>query len=243
MRTARRGNPRQTLRRPELTESRRVADALARQVKELRCANAELRQFAYIVSHDLQEPLRMVSTYVQRLAQRYQGRRDAEAEDFCALAVDGAQRVQSLLQALLAYTRIGETRQEWAVVDCEALLEHTARDLRLMLEEQQAEMTHDPLPKVRGNDKQLGLVFQNLLSNALKFCGSASPWIHVSARQEGPCWVLSVRDNGISALIPDRASGFSKCFSACIPPKNIRGLASGWPFAKRSSSATAGAFG
>jgi light-regulated signal transduction histidine kinase (bacteriophytochrome) len=209
-----------------------VAAALTRQVQELRRANAELRQFADIVAHDFQEPLRMVSTYVHRLAQRSQGTLDAEAQEFCGLAVDGAQRMQSLLQALLAYTRIGETRQEWAVVDGEALLEHTARDLRLMLEEQQAEMTHDPLPKVRGNDKQLGLVFQNLLSNALKFCGSASPWIHVSARQEGPCWVLSVRDNGIG-LDSRQSERIFQVFQRLHTPQEYPGTGIGLAICKK----------
>jgi len=140
--------------------------------------------------------------------------------------------MQHLLQDLLAYTRIGGTRQEWAVVDCEALLERAVRDLRLALEEQQAEVTHDPLPKVRGDDTQLGLVFQNLLSNALKFRGTASPGIHVSARQEGTQWVLSVQDNGIG-LDPRQSERIFQVFQRLHPPQEYPGTGIGLAICKK----------
>jgi light-regulated signal transduction histidine kinase (bacteriophytochrome) len=177
-----------------------VRDSLAeRQHREaqLRQANAELQQFAYVASHDLQEPLRMVTSYVQLLAQRYQGQLDAEAEEFISYAVEGAQRVHQLIQDLLAYTRVGGTAPGWTAVDCEEVLARTVHDLHLLIEEMQAEVSHDPLPTVRGEAQQVGLVFQNLIGNALKFHGAAPPRIHVSARREGIMWVFAVKDNGI----------------------------------------------
>jgi signal transduction histidine kinase len=177
-----------------------IRDYLAeRQHREaqLRRANEELQQFAYVASHDLQEPLRMVTSYVQLLAQRYQGQLDAEAQEFIGYAAEGAQRMQQLIQDLLAYARVGGTALEWAAVDCEAVLARTLLDLQLLIEEQRAEVSHDPLPTVRGEVQQVGLVFQNLLGNALKFHGAAPPRIHVSARPEGAMWVFAVQDNGI----------------------------------------------
>ncbi|HEV8717884.1 MAG TPA: ATP-binding protein [Candidatus Binatia bacterium] len=164
---------------------------------QLRQANDELQQFAYVASHDLQEPLRMVTSYVQLLAQRYQGQLDAEAEEFISYAVEGAQHMRQLIQDLLAYTRVGGTAPEWTAVDCEAVLARTVHNLHLLIEEMQAEVSHDPLPTVRGEAQQVGLVFQNLLGNALKFHGAAPPRIHVSARPEGAMWVFAVQDNGI----------------------------------------------
>jgi signal transduction histidine kinase len=177
-----------------------IRDALAeRQQREaqLRRANEELQQFAYVASHDLQEPLRMVTSYVQLLAQRYQGQLDAQAEEFIGYAVEGAQHMQQLIEDLLAYTRVGGTAPAWTAVDCEAVLARTLLDLHLLIEERRAEVSHDPLPTVRGEAQQVGLVFQNLLGNALKFHGAAPPRIHVSARPEGAMWVFAVQDHGI----------------------------------------------
>jgi light-regulated signal transduction histidine kinase (bacteriophytochrome) len=139
----------------------------------------------------------MVTSYVQLLAQRYQGQLDAEAEEFISYAVEGAQRMHQLIQDLLAYTRVGGIALEGTAVDCEAVLVRTVHDLHLRIEENQAEVSHDPLPTVRGEAKQVGLVFQNLIGNALKFHGAAPPRIHVSASQEGALWVFAVKDNGI----------------------------------------------
>src|SRR5262249_46433933 len=139
----------------------------------------------------------MVTSYVQLLAQRYQGQLDAEAQEFIGYATEGAQRMQQLIEDLLAYTRVGGTAPAWTAVDCEAVLAHTLLDLHVLIEEQRAEVSHDPLPTVRGAARQVGLVFQNLLGNALKFHGAAPPRVHISARREGALWVFAVRDNGI----------------------------------------------
>jgi two-component system CheB/CheR fusion protein len=164
---------------------------------ELQRSNEELQQFAYVVSHDLNEPLRMVSSYVQLLGERYRGKLDAAADEFIGYVVEGTTRVQALIQDLLAYTRVDGKVQEFTAVDCEAVLQHALGDLRIAIEESGAAVTHGPLPTVRGEGKQLGLVFQNLIGNALKFRSQAPPRIHISARRDGSQWVFAVQDNGI----------------------------------------------
>ena len=181
----------------DVSERKRAEETLSQRTAELQRSNEELQQFAHIVSHDLHEPLRTVAGHVQLLARRYQGKLDADADEFIGYAVEGTRRMQALIQDLLAYARAGGTAQEFTAVDCEALLQHTLDDLRRAIEEKSAGVTHDPLPTVRGDAKQLGLVFQNLIGNALKFHGQAPPRIHLSARQDGSQWIFAVRDNGI----------------------------------------------
>lgn len=183
--------------RREIRERQRAEAELAQRTAELQRSNEELQQFSYVVSHDLQEPLRMVASYVQRLAKRYLGRLDAEAEESIGYAVEGATRMQALIRDLLVYTRVGSQGQAFGAVDCEAVLAHTVQDLQLAIAESGAEVTHDPLPTVRGDVAQLRLVFQNLIGNALKFRGPAPLRVHVSARPAGWQWTFSVRDNGI----------------------------------------------
>ncbi len=163
---------------------------------ELQRLNTELQQFTSIVSHDLNEPLRTISNFVTMPAQRYEGALDAEAQEYITFAVDGAQRMQQMIRDLLAYTRAGRT-PEFEAVDCEALLARVVESVQLKIAECGAVITHDPLPIVHGDPTRLGLVLQNLIGNALKFCGQALPQIHVSAQRDDNHWRLSVRDNGI----------------------------------------------
>ncbi|HEV8712904.1 MAG TPA: chemotaxis protein CheB [Candidatus Binatia bacterium] len=181
----------------DVSERKRAENALVQRTADLQRVNEELQQFAHIVSHDLNEPLRMVSSYMQRLEERYRGKLDTNADDYIAFAIEGAQRMQALIQDLLAYTRVGGKAQEFTAVDCEVLLLRTLGDLQLAIEESGAAVTHGPLPTVRGEGKQLGLVFQNLIGNALKFRSQAPPRIHISARRDGSQWVFAVQDNGI----------------------------------------------
>jgi PAS domain S-box-containing protein len=181
----------------DITERKRLEQDLAQHAAELERLNTELQQFGYIVSHDLQEPLRTISSFVQLLAKHLHGTVDAQAAEFIKFTVEGTQRMQALITDLLAYTRVSGHRQPVAAVDGEALLARVLEDLRLMLHEQAAEVTHDPLPVVHGDAGQLGLVLQNLIGNALKFRSAAPPRIHVGARREGTQWVFWVRDNGI----------------------------------------------
>jgi light-regulated signal transduction histidine kinase (bacteriophytochrome) len=180
-----------------VTERKRAEQALQRTTDDLLRSNAELEQFAYVASHDLQEPLRMVSSYVQLLARRYQGRLDSDADEFIAFAVEGAKRMQNLINDLLSYSRVGTHAKEPMLASADHLLAEAMSNLQLTMEESSARITHDPLPIVRGDPVQLGMLFQNLLANAIKFHGSEPPYIHVSARQEDGEWLFSVRDNGI----------------------------------------------
>ncbi len=178
-------------------ERKQAQESLARKVEELARANAELEQFAYVASHDLQEPLRMVSAYTQLLAERYRGQLDEQADKYINYAVDGAVRMQGLIQDLLAFSRVG--RQEIAVksTDCNEIVERAIENLRSAILESGAVVTHGPLPRLMANGVQLQQVFQHLVGNALKFRGSQTPAIQISATKEGAEWIFSVADNGI----------------------------------------------
>jgi PAS domain S-box-containing protein len=166
----------------DITERRQAEETLRRTVADLARSNAELEQFAYVASHDLQEPLRMVSSYMQLLAKSYQGQLDAEADEFIGYAVDGAQRMQGLISDLLAYARVGTRGQPAVPTDCEAVLTQVLDDLECALAESQAQVTHDPLPTVLADAGQLAQLFQNLIGNAIKFHGAEPPRVHVSAQ-------------------------------------------------------------
>jgi len=181
----------------ELDERRRAERVLAQYAEDLKRSNAELEQFAYVASHDLQEPLRMVASFTQLLAKRYQGKLDQDADDFIGFAVEGANRMQVLINDLLAFSRVGTRGKPFAAVDCEAVLSHALANLTTILQETGAVVTRDPLPTVRADEVQLGQLFQNLLANALKFQGPDPPRVHLAAQQQGDEWIFSVQDNGI----------------------------------------------
>jgi PAS domain S-box-containing protein len=179
--------------------TRRAAEAeLLGKVKELSRSNEELGQFAYIASHDLQEPLRMVASYTQLLSRRYKGKLDADADEFIAFAVDGASRMQRLIQDLLAYSRVGTMGKELVDTSSEDAFQQALVNLRGAIEAGGALVTHDPLPTVRADEMQLVQLFQNLVGNAVKYQNAGTPRVHVSAvRNGGPQWTFSVRDNGL----------------------------------------------
>jgi PAS domain S-box-containing protein len=167
-------------------------------VEELRRSNEDLEQFAYVASHDLQEPLRMVASYVALIARRYKGRLDADADEFISFAVDGATRMQSLIQDLLAYSRVGSKGGELVTTSSEGALTRAMLNLRGAIEESGALVTHDPLPNVMADELQLTQLFQNLLGNAIKYRRADVPGVHIAARPNGPeKWIFSVRDNGL----------------------------------------------
>jgi signal transduction histidine kinase len=178
-------------------ERSRAEKELERGVRDLARSNAELEQFAYVVSHDLQEPLRMVASYVQLLEERYKDQLDSNAREFIAYAVDGATRMKQMITDLLAYSRVGKNAKEIVAVACEAALGQACADLRASITEAAAEISHGPLPTVLGNADQFTHLFQNLVGNAIKFRSQAPPRIHVSAELNEQEWVFSVRDNGI----------------------------------------------
>src|SRR5680860_303200 len=171
---------------------------LLQKVEELNRSNEELEQFAYVASHDLQEPLRMVTSFTQLLSRRYKGRLDADADEFIAFAVDGADRMQRLIQDLLAYSRAGTKGKNLLTTASEDALQHALINLRGAIEESGALVTHDPLPTVLADEMQLIQLFQNLVGNAIKYQNPGVPRIHVSAASNGgKQWIFSVQDNGL----------------------------------------------
>ncbi len=181
----------------DTTERRTAEEKLRQQTEELESSNRELEQFAYVASHDLQEPLRMVSSYVQLLARRYEGKLDQDADEFIGFAVDGANRMKGLITDLLAYSRVGTHGKEFAPVEMEEVLKRVVDNLQLAIEDGGAAVTHDPLPAVLGDEVQLTQLLQNLIGNALKFRATEPPRVHVGTRRSGQEWNFFVRDNGI----------------------------------------------
>lgn len=178
----------------DLTAAR---DELTRHGEELTRSNAELERFAYVASHDLQEPLRMVVSYVQLLSRRYRGKLDSDADEFIAFAVDGAKRMQTLINDLLAYSRVGKGDLVLSQIDLAQVFATVEQNLAVAITDAEAVVTQDALPTVTGNAAELGQVLQNLISNGLKFRGQAPARVHVSARRRETEWVIEVRDEGI----------------------------------------------
>lgn len=181
----------------ELDERRQAEYRLAQYAEELKRSNAELEQFAYVASHDLQEPLRMVASFTQLLAKRYRGKLDKDADDFINFAVDGANRMQTLINDLLAFSRVATRGRPFEPVDCTEVLRQAMDNMMVTLKESQAEVTRGPLPIVQADGSQLVQLFQNLISNAIKFRGPETPRIHISAEPKEGEWVFAFRDNGL----------------------------------------------
>jgi light-regulated signal transduction histidine kinase (bacteriophytochrome) len=182
---------RRALREKKLRQDHRKAQ------EELARSNRDLEQFAYVASHDLQEPLRMVATYTQLLAERYQGKLDANADKYIHYAVDGALRMQTLVQDLLAFSRVGRQGHDLKVIEIGAIVKIAMKNLQAAIEESGAKIVCGLLPSVVADGSQLVQVFQNLVGNAIKFRGPEPPVIRVTAEQQGQEWVLSIADNGI----------------------------------------------
>ena len=170
---------------------------LEQKAAELSRSNDELQQFAYVASHDLQEPLRMISSYTQLLGRRYGDRFDENAKEFMGFIVEGAGRMKQLIEDLLAYSRVGTKGREFRAFSAESAFEKALANLRTTAERAGADVTHDRLPVITGDEGQLAQVFQNLIGNAIKFRGDEAPRIHVSSRFADGEWVFAVRDNGI----------------------------------------------
>jgi PAS domain S-box-containing protein len=180
---------------------RRINVELERRVKqrteELQRSNFELQQFAHIAAHDLREPLRTVRSYVELLAGRYRGALDTDADDYIGFCTNGVAWMQALIDSLLAYSRAGMAELQLEPTDCEAALLRALSNLERAVQESHAVITHGPLPTVEADRAQLTQLFQNLISNAIKFRGPRAPEVHVDAHRHGHEWVFSVRDNGL----------------------------------------------
>jgi PAS domain S-box-containing protein len=168
-----------------------------RRATELARMNEELQMFAHVASHDLREPLRMISSYTQLLGERYRGQLDAEADEFIHFAVDGVARMERLLDALLDYARVGSRAKPFEIVDMQAILEEVKSNLVVAIQESKAVINGGDLPHVRGDATQVGQVLQNLIANALKFRRDEPPLVEITANARGEQWVFRVRDNGI----------------------------------------------
>jgi len=179
--------------------ARKAAEAALREAhEELKRSNSELEQFAYVASHDLQEPLRMVSSYTQLLMRRYGDKLDGDAKEFTAFIVDGATRMKQLIEDLLAYSRVGTRDRNFKPVDAESSLKRALTNLRAAIQGSGATLTQDKLPTIHCDEAQLAQLFQNLIGNALKFRKpDAAPAVHVGAADRGAEWEFTVRDNGI----------------------------------------------
>ncbi len=181
----------------DITERKRAEKKLKQALADLERSNKELEQFAYVASHDLQEPLRKVASFTELLAKRYEGKLDRNADRYIEYIVDGAKRMHILINDLLAYSRVGTSTEKYVRTDCGEVITRVLDDMRKTIRESGAAVTHDKLPTVATDPTQIGRVFQNLIANAIKFRRDEPPRIHISARHEGKEWIFSVRDNGI----------------------------------------------
>jgi light-regulated signal transduction histidine kinase (bacteriophytochrome) len=212
----------------DITESKRAEKKLAEKMEELARSNADLEQFAYVASHDLQEPLRMVAAYTQLLAERYRGKLDENADKFIGYACEGALRLQALVQDLLAFSRTGRNCAACGRVDCNEVMEEILLSLGPAMQESGAVVTHAALPVVWADRSQLAQVFQNLIANAIKFRGKEPPAVSVQAEKAGEQWLFSVSDNGIG-IAPEYAENifvvFQRLHTRTEYPGNGIGLA------------------
>jgi len=178
---------------------RRLSEALLQEkLLELQRSNDDLQQFAYVCSHDLQEPLRVISNYTQLLAKRYSGKvLDETADEFLDFTVDASKRMQGLINDLLTYSRVQTKGQELLEIDCQSVAEDALANLKVAIEESGAKIHLGTLPRVKGDNPQLIQVFQNLISNALKFKSDQNPVVTIECKEQGKYWLFEVRDNGI----------------------------------------------
>jgi light-regulated signal transduction histidine kinase (bacteriophytochrome) len=181
----------------DIAARKQAEHELAKKAQELARSNADLEKFAYVASHDLQEPLRMVASYTQLLAKRYKGKLDTDADEFIDFAVDGANRMRQLIQELLSYSRVGTRGKPLQPVDIQVACANAIKNLLHAIEESCAKVSVDSLPTVMGDATQLAQLFQNLIGNGIKYRDSRPPEIQVKATQEGDMWLFSVHDNGI----------------------------------------------
>jgi PAS domain S-box-containing protein len=216
----------------EIEERKRAEEALKEKTEALARSNQELEQFAYVASHDLREPLRMVTSYVQLLSRRYKGKLDSDADDFINYAVEGATRTWKLINDLLVYSRVGSQAKELEATDCEMVLNQSLNNLKVTIEETGAVVTHDPLPTVMADNLQLGQLLQNLIENGIKFRGSEPPRVHVSASRNGNKWIFSVRDNGIG-IAPEYAERIFVIFQRLHSRAEYPGMGVGLAICKK----------
>lgn len=216
----------------DVTEIRKVQEKQRMLIDELERSNKELEQFAYVASHDLQEPLRMISSYTQLLARRYKDRLDSDANEFIGFAVDGSVRMQALINSLLTYSRVGRRGSPFADVDCHVVVAEAIVNLKAAVEESGALIVTDELPVVYGDEMQLVQLFQNLIGNSVKFHSDESPRVRISVKDEGPDWVFSITDNGIG-IDPQYQDRVFVIFQRLNPREEYAGTGMGLAICKK----------
>ncbi len=217
----------------DITARKQGEERLKQTMTELDRSNKELEQFAYVTSHDLREPLRMMTSFSQSLEKRYKDKLDSTANEYIHFIVDGATRMQKLIDDILVYSRVTTRAQPFAAVDMERVLEDALFSIKGAMEEAKAEVTHDPLPVVQADASQMGQVLQNLIGNAVKFSREGvSPRVRVSARKDGDDWLFSVQDNGIG-IDPELFGRLFNLFQRLHPPDKYPGTGVGLAVTKK----------
>jgi signal transduction histidine kinase len=217
----------------EIAERRMARRQLKDSLDRVVLSNTELEQFAYVASHDLQEPLRTVTSYLQLLATRYRGRMDSDADEFIEFAVDAARRMQNMINGMLEYSRISTRKRPAETVDCNELMDHVKADLQLAIEDSGAQLHYIKLPVIRADSRQLLQLFENLINNALKFRrNGAAPAIRIAAASKREEWQFSVADNGIGIAKENYARIF-EIFQRLNPPDRYPGNGMGLAVAKK----------
>ena len=216
----------------DITERKQAEKDLQYNAAELARSNRELQQFAHAISHDLQEPLRTMSSYVQLLADRYKEQLDAKAHMYIGYIVEGATRMNAQIRGILSLSKVTSEAHKLAPTNCEDVLRNIQVGLQVYIKEQQAQITIDPLPTVRANSAQLGQLFQNLIVNAIKFRGEEPPRVHISAREKDENWLFSIRDNGMG-IEPEHGERIFEIFQRLVPREKYPGTGIGLSICKR----------
>ena len=215
-----------------ITDRKKSDQQMLQLTEDLKRSNQELEQFAYVASHDLQEPLRAVTSYTQLLAQRYQGNLDAKADKYINHIVDGATRMQQLINDLLAYSRLGTQGKKFELADCNAAVQQSLRNLQIAIAEKKAVIACDEMPTVMADESQLVQLFQNLIANSIKFCRQDIPLIDIAARRRENEWLFYVRDNGIG-IDPEYADRIFIIFGRLHGRREYPGTGIGLAMCKR----------
>ncbi|HEX2867447.1 MAG TPA: ATP-binding protein [Ignavibacteriales bacterium] len=181
----------------DITSQKKIEEELIKALLDIEQSNSELEQFAYIASHDLQEPLRMIASYSQLLTRRYEGKLDQKADQYITYITEGVQRMQTLIMDLLHYSRTATGKEELKTVDFNIIMTEVLTDLKVAIETSHADIKTSPLPVLRANHTQIRQLFQNLIGNAIKFRGDIKPVIEIKAQEESDDWLFSIKDNGI----------------------------------------------
>lgn len=216
----------------DITERKQAEEKLNRALSDLERSNTQLQEFAYVVSHDLREPLRMVTSFLQILEKRYKGRLDKDADGYINFAVEGGTRMQAMIDDILQYSRVGTQGRAFEPVETATIIGQAQSNLKAAIEESGAVVTHSKLPQIMADQLQMVSLFQNLIGNGIKFRGEEPPRVHISAERKGGEWVFSVRDNGIG-IAPENIPRLFKMFRRFHDADKYPGSGMGLAIAKR----------